>query len=89
VAAFAVMSNHLHVVLRVDIDSANRWTDREVLVLEQWHKLFKGDDLTQKFVQGELVEAHEVNRLKHSIAIYRNRLCDISCLSFQKSTMFE
>ncbi|MEM6187333.1 transposase, partial [Shewanella sp. VAX-SP0-4CM-4] len=31
VAAFAVMSNHLHVVLRVDIDSANRWTDREVL----------------------------------------------------------
>lgn len=27
VAAFAVMSNHLHVVLRVDIDSANRWTD--------------------------------------------------------------
>jgi len=59
VAAFAVMSNHLHVVLRVDIDSANRWTDREVL--EQWHKLFKGDELTQKFAKGELVEAHEVN----------------------------
>ncbi len=81
------MSNHLHVVLRVDIDSANRWTDREVL--EQWYKLFKGDELTQKSIQGELVEAHEVNRLKHSIAIYRRRLCDISCLSFQKSTMFE
>ncbi|ABE55674.1 protein of unknown function DUF1568 [Shewanella denitrificans OS217] len=38
VAAFAVMSNHLHVVLRIDIEIANRWTDREVL--EQWHKLF-------------------------------------------------
>ncbi|MCL1136950.1 transposase, partial [Shewanella hafniensis] len=76
VAAFAVMSNHLHVVLRVDVDSANRWTDREVL--EQWHKLFKGDELTQKFAKGELVEAHEVHRLKHSIAIYRSRLCDIS-----------
>ncbi|MEL4303489.1 transposase [Shewanella xiamenensis] len=76
VAAFAVMSNHLHVVLRVDIDSANGWTDREVL--EQWHKLFKGDELTQKFVKGELVEAHEVSRLKHSIALYRSRLCDIS-----------
>ncbi|GLR33651.1 transposase [Shewanella decolorationis] len=76
VAAFAVMSNHLHVVLRVDIETVNRWTDREVL--EQWHKLFKGDELTHKFVKGELVEAHEVSRLKHSIALYRSRLCDIS-----------
>ncbi|WP_133181551.1 transposase [Shewanella decolorationis] len=76
VAAFAVMSNHLHVVLRVDIETANLWTDREVL--EQWHKLFKGDELTQKFAKGELVEAYEVSRLKHSIAIYRSRLCDIS-----------
>ncbi|MCL1091574.1 transposase [Shewanella profunda] len=74
--AFAVMSNHLHVVLRIDVETANRWSDREVL--EQWHKLFKGDELTQKFAQGELVEAHEVNRLRHSIAIYRSRLCDIS-----------
>jgi hypothetical protein len=40
VAAFAVMSNHLHVVLRIDIETANRWSDREVL--KQWHKLFKG-----------------------------------------------
>ena len=76
VAAFAVMSNHLHVVLRIDIETANRWSDREVL--EQWHKLFKGDELTHKFALGELVEAHEVNRLKHSIATYRSRLCDIS-----------
>ncbi|WP_335922211.1 transposase [Shewanella chilikensis] len=76
VAAFAIMSNHLHLVLHIDIETANRWTDREVL--EQWHKLFKGDDLTQKFTQGELIEAHEVPRLKHTIAIYRSRLCDIS-----------
>jgi hypothetical protein len=76
VAAFAVMSNHLHVVLRIDIEIVNRWTDREVL--EQWHKLFNGDEITQKFVKGEVVEAHEVLRLKHSIATYRSRLCDIS-----------
>jgi REP element-mobilizing transposase RayT len=76
VAAFAVMSNHLHVVLCIDIETANRWSDREVL--EQWHKLFKGDELTQKFVKGELIEAHEVLRLKHAIALYRSRLCDIS-----------
>ncbi|NMH67208.1 transposase, partial [Shewanella salipaludis] len=76
VAAFAVMSNHLHVVLRIDIDTANRWSDIEVL--EQWHKLFKGDELTRKFARGGLVEAYEVTRLKHAIATYRSRLCDIS-----------
>ncbi|WP_412502986.1 transposase [Shewanella chilikensis] len=76
VAAFAIMSNHLHLVLHIDIETANRWTDREVL--EQWHKLFKGDELTHKFTQGELIEAYEVPRLKRTIAIYRSRLCDIS-----------
>ncbi len=76
VAAFAIMSNHLHLVLHIDIEIANRWTDREVL--EQWHKLFKGDELTRKFTQGELIEAYEVPRLKNTIAIYRSRLCDIS-----------
>ncbi len=76
VAAFAVMSNHLHLVLRIDIDTANSLSDREVI--EQWHKLFKGDELTRKFAKGELVEAYEVTRLKHTIATYRSRLCDIS-----------
>ena len=47
VAAYAVMSNHLHVVLYIDLDTVNGWSDREVV--EQWHKLFNGTDLTQKF----------------------------------------
>ncbi|CAM2997266.1 transposase [Vibrio rarus] len=76
VAAFAVMSNHLHVILRVDVDSANNWTDREVL--QQWHQIFKGDDLTHRFVKGEIVTSEEVPILKHVVATYRSRLCDIS-----------
>ncbi len=35
VAAFAIMSNHLHLVLHIDIETANRWTDREVLCSAQ------------------------------------------------------
>ncbi|MFS1422081.1 transposase [Shewanella sp. 10N.286.48.B5] len=76
VTAYAVMSNHLHVVLHIDIETVNNWSDRDVI--EQWHKLFKGDGLTQKFAKGQLIEPHEVTRLKHTIAIYRSRLCDIS-----------
>ncbi|MGS0730399.1 transposase, partial [Shewanella sp. 0m-11] len=49
VAAYAVMSNHLHVVLYIDLEAVNSWTDRDVV--EQWHKLFNGTDLTQKFVK--------------------------------------
>ena len=81
VAAFAVMSNHLHVVLRIDINTVNAWSDREVL--EKWHQLFKGNHLTQQFVKGELIQDHHVTRLKHFIDLYRSRLCDISCPSIQ------
>ena len=76
IAAYAVMSNHLHLVLRIDIELANSWTDREVA--EQWHLLFKGTELTQKFAKGELVEERNLAPLRHSIAQYRSRLSDIS-----------
>ena len=77
IAAYTVMSNHLHLVLRIDIELANNWTDREVV--EQWHQLFKGTDLTQRFAKGELVEEVNLTPLRHSIAQYRSRLSDISC----------
>ena len=32
VVAYAVMGNHLHIVLHIDIELANNWTDREVVV---------------------------------------------------------
>ncbi|BAJ02856.1 Transposase IS200-like domain-containing protein [Shewanella violacea] len=76
VSAYAVMSNHFHVVLRVDIYEANAWSDREVV--EHWHQLFKGTEITQKFTKGELIESYEVSSLKHAIALFRSRLSDIS-----------
>ncbi|MCL1050779.1 transposase [Shewanella abyssi] len=76
IATYAVMSNHLHLVLRIDIELANNWTDREVV--EQWHQLFKGTELTQRFAKGELVEERNLSQLRHSIAQYRSRLSDIS-----------
>ncbi|MCL1127890.1 transposase [Shewanella surugensis] len=76
VAAYAVMSNHLHVVLYIDVAKANSWSDREVI--EQWHRLFNGTQITQRFAKGKVIEAHQVTQLKHQIAIYRSRLSDIS-----------
>lgn len=76
VAAYAVMSNHLHLVLCIDIEKVNKWSDREVVV--QWHKCFNGTLLSQRFDKGEVIEDSSVAHLKHLIAIYRSRLCDIS-----------
>ncbi|ACJ29440.1 Conserved hypothetical protein [Shewanella piezotolerans WP3] len=41
----------MHLVLYIDLDTVNNWSDRKVV--EQWHKLFNGTALTQKFVKGE------------------------------------
>ena len=76
VAAYAVMSNHLHLVLRIDIELANNWSDREVV--EQWHRYFNGTELSQKFAKGKVIEEYQVAKLKHLVATYRSRLSDIS-----------
>ena len=76
IAAYAVMSNHLHLVLRIDIELANSWSDSEVV--EQWHQLFNGTELTQRFAKGELVEERSLSQLRRTIAEYRSRLSDIS-----------
>ncbi|WP_299011832.1 transposase [uncultured Shewanella sp.] len=76
ICAYAVMSNHLHLVLCVDIYEANAWTELEVV--ERWHQLFNGTDITRKFVKGLLLEDGERILLSKTIAEYRSRLSDIS-----------
>ena len=51
ICAYAVMSNHTHVVLHVDKESALNWSLDEVIV--RWHKLFKGTLLTQRYANVE------------------------------------
>lgn len=45
VAAYAVMSNHYHLVLRIDDDRAKGWSKEEVL--RRWTQLFDGPKLVQ------------------------------------------
>jgi hypothetical protein len=76
ICAYAVMSNHLHIVLRVDAEQAKRWSDKEVLI--QWHKGFNGTLLTHSFVKDEALDEFELKTVIDSIAVYRERLTDIS-----------
>jgi hypothetical protein len=47
ICAYAVMHNHLHIVLHVDSEKVKSWSTDEVL--QRWHQLFKGTLLTQQY----------------------------------------
>jgi REP element-mobilizing transposase RayT len=78
ICAYAVMSNHVHLVLHVAVDKALGWSDKQVLSL--WHTLYKGTLLTQNFMRDDVLSKGELITLHETIAEYRKRLHDISWL---------
>ena len=77
--AYAIMTNHFHVVLHVDKSTADTWTTEQILT--QWHKLYKGTLLTQRYMNDakrhELTTA-EIETVISTADVYRQRLYDIS-----------
>jgi len=78
VCAYAVMSNHYHVVLHIDKDRADGWST--VQVIHQWHQLFSGNLNSQRYMKGEILSEVESKLLEASVALWRQRLMDISWL---------
>jgi REP element-mobilizing transposase RayT len=74
--AYAVMSNHYHVVLHIRPDIANDWSDRDVV--QRWHQLFDGTLFSQRFAVGDSLSKAERCVLKSDIQKWRARLNDIS-----------
>jgi REP element-mobilizing transposase RayT len=78
ICAYAVMSNHVHVVLHVDVKQVIGWRDKDIV--RRWHLLHKGTLLTQMFVTGDTLSEGQKLTLDDTIAEYRRRLHDISWL---------
>jgi REP element-mobilizing transposase RayT len=76
ICAYAVMSNHTHLVLFVDVDQAKFWSVREVI--ERWHQLFKGTLVTQQYLSGEPLIEPLQKILEETAEVYRQRLMNIS-----------
>jgi REP element-mobilizing transposase RayT len=76
IAAYAVMSNHYHVVLHIDSEKAEAWTDEDIA--ERWHRLFHGSLLSQRFVRGENLTKAEIKAVRKQINEWRVRLMSIS-----------
>ena len=76
ICAYAVMSNHTHLVLHIDIAKAKRLNNRAILI--RWHKLFKSTFLCQRFLNGELLTQAELAAVNARVNLYRERLSSIS-----------
>ncbi len=76
ICAYAVMSNHYHVVLRVNAETVLGWSDDEVIA--RWCQLFKGPDVVQRYLIGEALNKKEHTILAGLVAQWRDRLIDLS-----------
>ena len=77
VAAYAVMSNHFHVVVRIDRERAEGWDTQEIL--ERWTRLFQGPRLVQRYLKDpDSLDTNEQQTLKTLVETYRQRLYDLS-----------
>jgi hypothetical protein len=77
IAAYAIMSNHYHVILHINTDKAKTWSDYEVV--ERWHHLFNGTVLSQKYLKNEgQLSKVEIMMFQLTIDEWRLRLQDIS-----------
>lgn len=74
--AYAVMSNHYHLVVRLCPDEAREWSDDEVL--KRWTALFKGPLLVQRYRAGVVLEAAESATLASITSVLRSRLASLS-----------
>ena len=70
ICAYAIMSNHYHVVLHIDNEQADNWNMKEVI--DRWHRLFSGNLLSQA------QQVAQANHPGQQAACIRNRYLWIS-----------
>ena len=76
IAAYAVMSNHYHLVLRVDRQKASNWSTNEVI--DRWKRLYKLPQTVVRYQRNETLLEAERMRVNQYVETWRERLFDIS-----------
>ena len=76
VCAYAVMSNHYHVVLHVNSAAAKQLSAREVAT--RWLRLFSGPTTVRNWLEGGWLRSEERLRVEQWCAMVQKRLADIS-----------
>lgn len=76
VCAYAVMSNHYHLVVKLNPGVVDTLSNEQVLT--RWCSIYAGHPLIQRYRAGESLDAGELAAVSDLIAVYRSRLADLS-----------
>ena len=74
ILAYAIMSNHYHIVLKVN--STKSWSNKQVL--SYWSELFGLNILCSRYIKGEDLTNAEMQMVLKDIEEYRKRLMSVS-----------
>ena len=73
--AYAVMSNHYHLVIHINQDKALSLTDDEVI--SRWSRLFRVPDVVERWHNNKAAES-ENELVEKLVSLWRKRLSDVS-----------
>ena len=87
ICAYAVMSNHYHLVIEIDVDKAKSLTQKDII--SRWCQITKGHAVATKYMNGDDLIDGEVMLLDALLAEWHERLSSISwfmrCLNARKA----
>ncbi|OGT80660.1 MAG: hypothetical protein A3H91_15305 [Gammaproteobacteria bacterium RIFCSPLOWO2_02_FULL_61_13] len=73
--AYALMSNHYDLVVRLDPLQAKTWSGQEVMA--RWMRLFRGPEFMRRTLTGEVLHPEESRLVETVTAFWRSRLADL------------
>ena len=74
--AYAIMSNHYHIVIRIDVDQVKQWSDQEVA--SRWMQIFSGPLLMHRYLANASLTLTEQACVADLLSTWRQRLSDLS-----------
>ena len=75
IAAYAIMSNHYHLVIRVNREQAQDWSMDEVT--SRWYRIYRGNPLVDLYRQGQVDDEVRLTRIAEFSDVWRERLYDV------------
>jgi len=74
--AYAIMSNHYHIVVRINAEESSNWSDEEVAA--RWMQIFSGPLLMQQYLSNASLTEGELKSVADLFVTWRERLGDLS-----------
>jgi len=74
--AYAIMSNHYHIVIRINADEVKQWSDEEVA--KRWMQIFSGPLLMHQYLANADLTGAELKCIADLLVTWRERLADLS-----------